>query len=131
LTALEPLLQIPGTWFCSLQKGPATDQWQSSRFASLPDWTDELTDFADTAALIDALDLVITVDTSIPHLAGALGKPVWTLLHTVPDWRWLLDRNDSPWYPSMRLFRQASFADWTRPIAEIVQALRSFKMPCA
>jgi len=66
----------------------------------------ELKDFCDTAALLGQLDLLVTVDTSVAHLAGALGRPVWLLLPRVPDWRWMLDRDDSPWYPSMRLFRQ-------------------------
>ena len=71
------------------------------------DWTDELTDFADTAALIEALDLVITVDTAVAHLAGALGKPVWILNRFDACWRWLADRDDSPWYPSARLLAAA------------------------
>ena len=70
-------------------------------------FADTLTDFAETAALVDTLDLVISVDTSVAHLAGALGRPVWMLLPRVPDWRWLLERDDCPWYPSARLFRQA------------------------
>jgi ADP-heptose:LPS heptosyltransferase len=77
-------------------------------------------DMADTAALIANLDLVIAVDTSVAHLAGALGKPVWLLLPLSPDWRWLLDREDSPWYPGMRLFRQERLGDW-QPVVERVQ----------
>jgi hypothetical protein len=83
----------------------------------------ELTDFADTAALMDALDLVICVDTSVAHLAGALGRPLWVLLPRVPDWRWLLDRDDSPWYPTARLFRQDKPGDWPATIGNAVQAL--------
>jgi Tfp pilus assembly protein PilF len=82
-----------------------------------------LSDFADTAALMTSLDLVITVDTSLAHLAGALGKPVWILLPFAPDWRWLLDRTTSPWYPSARLFRQASPGDWDEVIARVKAAL--------
>jgi hypothetical protein len=87
------------------------------------DWTEELHDFADTAALIANLDLVIAVDTAVVHLAGAMGKPVWTLLPFVPDWRWLLEREDSPWYPTMRLFRQSSWGDWDSVITRVVEAL--------
>jgi hypothetical protein len=82
-------------------------------------------DFADTAALLDLMDLVITVDTSIAHLAGAMGKPVWILLPFRPDWRWMLDRRDSPWYPSARLFRQPRIADWESVIEEVGAELRS------
>ena len=77
---------------------------------------------ATTAALLDLMDLVITVDTSIAHLAGAMGKPVWILLPFAPDWRWLLDRDDSPWYPTMRLFRQQSHGDWDGVFSRIVMA---------
>jgi len=73
---------------------------------------DEFTDFSDTAALIENVDLVISTCTSIPHLSGALGKETWILLSHVPDWRWLLDRKDSPWYPAMKLYRQTSIGDW-------------------
>jgi ADP-heptose:LPS heptosyltransferase len=76
------------------------------------DWRDQLADFSDTAALIECMDLVISVDTSVAHLAGALGKPTWVLLPFVPDWRWMLEREDSPWYPSMKLYRQPSSGDW-------------------
>ncbi|PSO49781.1 MAG: TIGR03032 family protein, partial [Cyanobacteria bacterium SW_9_44_58] len=79
--------------------------------------------YADTARAIQALDLIIGVDTSVVHLAGALGKPVWTLLSYHSDWRWLLDRNDSPWYPTMRLFRQQTSDDWASVMAEVKNAL--------
>jgi hypothetical protein len=88
----------------------------------LVDWTQELKDFADTAALIANLDLVIAVDTAVAHLAGAMGKPVWTLLPFVP-WRWLLGREDSPWYPSMRLFRQPRMGDWDSVVMRVVEEL--------
>jgi len=78
-----------------------------------------LRDFADTAALIMQLDLVITVDTSVAHLAGALGKEAWILLPFMPDWRWLLDRADSPWYDSVRLFRQPGAGDWGSVLQEV------------
>jgi ADP-heptose:LPS heptosyltransferase len=93
------------------------------RASGLCDLTADLADFADTAALIAALDLVIAVDTSVAHLAGALGKPVWLMLPFAPDFRWLLERNDSPWYPSMRLFRQQRLGDWQGVIARIGAAL--------
>jgi ADP-heptose:LPS heptosyltransferase len=82
-----------------------------------------LTDFAETAALIAALDLVITVDTSVAHVAGALGCPAWLLLPYAPDWRWLLDRNDTPWYDSLHLFRQPSPGDWRSVIGAVATAL--------
>jgi ADP-heptose:LPS heptosyltransferase len=92
---------------------------------TLIDWSEDIHDFADTAALIDNLDLVITVDTSVAHLAGAMGKPVWVMIPFVPDWRWMLDRTDSPWYPTMRLFRQPLADDWTSVIHSIASQLQS------
>ena len=86
----------------------------------------EFGDFSDTAALISQLDLVISVDTSVAHLAGALGKPVWILLTHVPDWRWLLDRDDSPWYPSARLFRQRETREWGSVTMRLREALLEF-----
>jgi len=83
------------------------------------DLTSDLVDFTDTAALIACLDLVITVDTSVAHLAGALGRPTWVLLPYTPDWRWLLDRDDSPWYPSMRLFRQTESREYESVIDRV------------
>ncbi len=85
--------------------------------------TDELLDFGDTAALATLMDVVITVDTSLAHLAGALGLPTWVLLPDVPDWRWLTDRSDSPWYPTMRLFRQTKRGDWGPVIAAVSREL--------
>ena len=83
----------------------------------------ELHDFSDTAAVIANLDLVISVDTAAVHLAGAIGKPVWALLPCAPDWRWMLKRGDSPWYPSMRLFRQARSNDWKSVFEQVKDAL--------
>jgi ADP-heptose:LPS heptosyltransferase len=80
--------------------------------------------FLDTAAVMETLDLVISSDTSIAHLAGALGRPVWVALKWVPDWRWMLDRPDSPWYPTMRLFRQRTRDDWREPFSHIENAVR-------
>ncbi|MGD0388297.1 MAG: tetratricopeptide repeat protein [Tepidisphaeraceae bacterium] len=125
LEALAPLGQVPGTWFCSLQKGEAARQ-ASAEPAGLhiTDWTAELSDFADTAALIANLDLVISCDTAVAHLAGAIGKPVWLLLPLVADWRWMEKRDDSPWYPTMRLFRQVKPGDWRTPVLEAAKMLR-------
>jgi tetratricopeptide (TPR) repeat protein len=124
LQVLEPLLAMPEIAFYSLQKGIpqieiTTLGWQDK----IIDLNDRLTDMADTAAAIAQLDLVITVDTSVAHLAGALGKPVWVMLAQVPDWRWMQHRLDSPWYPTMRLFRQQQPGDWQGVMTEIVQAL--------
>ncbi len=85
---------------------------------------DEMKDFSDTAALIDAIDLVITVDTAAAHLAGAMGKPVWILLPWMPDWRWLIERSDSPWYPTATLFRQPATGDWGSVVGDICERLR-------
>jgi hypothetical protein len=104
---------VPGATFISLQKDARTDDKASLRERTdIVDLTEHLADFKETAALIACLDLVITVDTSVAHLAAALGCPTWVLLPSVPDWRWLLDRDDSPWYPTMRLFRQATAGDY-------------------
>ena len=90
----------------------------------LHDFTEDLHDFADTAALIDSLDLVISVDTAVAHLAGALGKPVWLLNRFDTDWRWLQNRDDSPWYPTLRQFRQPTPGDWPSVIGRAQDALR-------
>jgi tetratricopeptide (TPR) repeat protein len=122
-------LKLPDLDFYSLQKGePAEgdllalqpDHWPERNFINL---ADEMRDFSDTAALIENLDLVISVDTAVAHLAGAMGKPVWLLLPCVPDWRWLLNRDDSPWYPTARLFRQTAWDDWPGLIARVRQEL--------
>jgi tetratricopeptide (TPR) repeat protein len=119
LELLEDLVHIEGAQFFSLQLGPtpAEDQWLRSR--AIFDLGPALSDYAATARCLVELDLLITVDTSVAHLAGALGRPVWTLLPACNDWRWLEDRGDTPWYPSMRLFRQKGLRNW-RPVAERV-----------
>lgn len=124
LTDFQSLSDLEGVVFYSLQIGEGSEQLESLPVAmKIVDLTDRIHDFADTAALIESLDLVISVCTSVTHLAGALGKPVWTLLHFASDWRWLLERADSPWYPSMRLFRQTTAGDWTTVIASVRQEL--------
>ena len=131
LAALAPLLAVPGAAFFSLQKGEGLRELDASPHAPIVNLDPVLGDFSDTAAAIDALDLVITVDTSVAHLAGALGKEVWTLHAQVPDWRWMLDRGDSPWYPTMRLFRQSALNDWSAPVAAAAHALAGFVSQCA
>lgn len=122
LADLKPLFTLTGVAWFSLQVGPA--QVEAMAFNDvLVDVAGELNDFADTAALIEQLDLVISVDTAVAHLAGALGKPVWLLVPFVPDWRWLLGRTDSPWYPTMRLFRQLVVGSWAEPVGGIAHAL--------
>jgi ADP-heptose:LPS heptosyltransferase len=92
---------------------------------------DALTNFNETAALVHQLDLVVTVDTSVAHLAGAMGKPVWLLLQHNPDWRWLLDRDDSPWYPTVRLFRQPGPGEWDAVIGRVARELVMLTQPSA
>jgi Flp pilus assembly protein TadD len=126
LSLLLPLLDV-GATFVSLQKevrpgDPAILSQRSEIFDDIG----SLNDFSETAALISQLDLVISVDTAVAHLAGALAKPVWVLLPRVPDWRWQLERNDSPWYPSARLFRQSDARRWDLVIDEVRAALSSF-----
>ena len=87
------------------------------------DYTKEIEDYSDIAAIIQNLDLIISVDSPVAHLAGALGKPVWILLQFVPDWRWMLNRQDSPWYPTMRLFRQTSCDEWESVIENVKKNL--------
>jgi tetratricopeptide (TPR) repeat protein len=128
LASLSPLTQVPGVRFYSLQKIDAARQAQSPPPGmSLTDWTGDLHDFADTAALAMNLDLVITIDSAVAHLVGAIGRPVWVLVQYIPDWRWLLDRTDSPWYPTMRLFRQPARCDWTNPIGRLARDLSGFR----
>jgi hypothetical protein len=126
LNALLPLLNT-GATIVSIQKDlrPA-DATVLGGHRDIVQIAERLADFSDTAALVSNLDLVITVDTSIAHLAGALGRPVWVLLPYLPDWRWLLDRDTSPWYPTARLFRQDQTRSWDRVIQNVREALLKF-----
>ena len=128
LAALEPLAELPGVRLVSLQKGPGLEQLSNVPFGErVVDLSAELDRgpdaFLDTAAVMAGLDLVISSDTSVAHLAGALGRPVWTLLAASPEWRWGLERRDSPWYPTMRLFRQTTCGEWQTVVAAVVAAL--------
>jgi tetratricopeptide (TPR) repeat protein len=124
LAQLAALTDAGPAAFVSLQKPmPARDLEVMQRFPCMTDLADDLTDFGETAALMENLDLVITVDTSMGHLAGALGKPAWILIPKAADWRWMLDRQDSPWYPSVRLFRQQQPGAWDDPIGRLRAAL--------
>ena len=114
-----PLLEMDFEFHCLQKDLRPGDREALARFARLRRWDDELRDFADTAALANALDLVISVDTSIAHLAGALGRPTWILLTAMADYRYLLDRDDSPWYPTARLFRQARVGDWDAVVERV------------
>lgn len=123
LTELLPLLNCPGVAFYSLQSQPSPAECRFLEAHGVRNLRDSLTDMGATAAIIAALDLVISIDTAVAHLAGALGKPIWTLLPAIADWRWLLARADSPWYPTMRLFRQPRAGDWSAVISQVVTAL--------
>lgn len=125
--ALSPLLQNDAVDYYALQVGEeALMQLRMHGDGKrVADYSRELRDFSDTAALIDNLDLVISVDTAVAHLASALGKPVWLLNRYNPDWRWLLERNDSPWYPSMRIFRQSKAGDWSDVIRQVQAELQA------
>jgi hypothetical protein len=129
LAAAAPLARVPGVSLVSLQKGVEARQRGELEFGrdiiQLTDplhmGADEIA--ADTAAIIMGLDLVITCDTALAHLAGALGAPAWVVLQAVPDWRWLIERSDSPWYPTMRLFRQRTPGDWPEVFEHVAAEL--------
>jgi hypothetical protein len=132
LTQFMRLLMLPGISAVSLQK--ELSSIESSQIDGSPSVLNvgpEFTDFGDTAAVIEQLDLIITVDTSVAHLAGALGRPVWVLLPYAADWRWMIDRSDSSWYPTARLFRQAKPDGWNNVINEVTDELkRKFSLNC-
>jgi hypothetical protein len=125
LAALRPLLELDAD-FLSLQREMAlADSIALASMRGISGHGEALADFADTAALLAHLDLVIAADTSVVHLAGAMGTPVWVMNRYARCWRWLRGRSDSPWYPTARLFRQTSFGDWAGVIAQIGQALKA------
>lgn len=124
LAAFLGLAGIPGIRLISIDnRAPAAQDVEAAARLRVADFAADLTDFTETAALVANLDMVITVDTSVLHLAGALGKPVWGLIKLAPDWRWMLERSDSPWYPTLRLFRQGRDGDWAEAVAGVVAML--------
>jgi glycosyl transferase family 9 (putative heptosyltransferase) len=130
LIEFAPLAALPDVRLISLQKNFGLEQLETLPegfvVESLGDELDAGPDaFTDTAAVMQSLDLIVTSDTSIAHLAGALGRPTWVALKRVPDWRWLLDRNDSPWYPTMRLFRQRVADNWSTVFQEMAAELKT------
>jgi hypothetical protein len=127
LSDLAPLADLPGVIFYSLQKGGRQEQASNPpQGMRLIDAAPGLNDMSDVGAILHSLDLLICVDTAPAHLAGALGRPVWTLVSYSPDWRWMLDRDDSPWYPTMRLFRQPRLWDWASVIAKVRVSLNEW-----
>jgi ADP-heptose:LPS heptosyltransferase len=124
--AMARCLDAGGVAIVSLQKDASAAEIQALG-ADVFDAGAHLSDMSDTAALIAELDLVISVDSAMCHLAGALGAPVWTLINAAPDWRWMLNRADSPWYPTMRLFRQPRPGDWAGVADQVREALASLR----
>jgi hypothetical protein len=126
LAQFAPLASLDSVAFYSLQKGIAAAQAADPPAGlRLMDWTEDLTDYAETAAMIQHLDLIVTVDTAVAHLAGAMGKRTWLMLPWIPDWRWMLERTDSPWYPTMRLFRQRKTGDWAEVLRQVAGSLQN------
>ena len=122
---LLPLLGVPGVQFISLQKDLRDgDEDLLRRHPHVIHLGDQIEDFSDTAAIMSLLDLIISSDTAPVHLAGALGGPVWVLLQKQPDWRWMFDREDCPWYATARLFRQPIAGDWDSVVQQVAAALR-------
>jgi len=135
LRNFAPLAAVPGVRLISLQLGPGSEQIREMAadfsVTQLPGEIDATAGaFMDTAAILENLDLVISSDTAIVHLAGALGIPCWVVLGVSPDWRWLLDREDSPWYPSLRLFRQIERGNWDEVFQRVRERLRSLAAGC-
>jgi hypothetical protein len=126
LASLRELAAIPGVRLVSVQKPiPDADRDVFTELG-LDDLTVDLPDFSETAAVIANLDLIVSVDSAVAHLAGAMGVPTWTLIYEPADWRWMTRREDSPWYPTMRLFRQPRAGEWGEPIGRLIGALRQY-----
>jgi len=132
LSEYELLASIPGLQFVSLQKGYGSEQLETCTFKDkFVDCQDEISaawDWMETAAIINSCDLIITSDTSVAHLAGALGKPTWILLKKIPEWRWALEGETSPWYPSVRLFRQTEAENWMQVMLKVKEELQKLLM---
>ncbi|HXW23410.1 MAG TPA: tetratricopeptide repeat protein, partial [Xanthobacteraceae bacterium] len=124
VATLAPLLRLNGVRWFSLQVGERAGDLARPADGAVTDLAPQLKDFAETAAAIANLDLVITVDTAAAHVAGATGRPAWVMLRKIPDWRWLIDRDDSPWYPSLRLYRQQQRGDWDEVVRRVRSALQ-------
>jgi hypothetical protein len=125
LHQLAPLLDLPIAFYSLQKEVRDEDKLTISGFNQIDQFAEELIDFSDTAGLVDCLDLVITVDTSVAHLAGAMAKNVWILISYLPDYRWMLDRSDTPWYPTATLFRQPDVGDWDSVISNVRAALQA------
>jgi hypothetical protein len=127
LAAFGPLGEVEGAHFFLLQKGDAEVQVKNPpagmEFTNLAPF---IKDFSDTAAMLDALDLLISIDTSVVHVAAALNKPVWMMLAYSPGHMWMLNRTDTPWYPTIRIWRQPKFKDWATPVGEIKEELKKY-----
>jgi hypothetical protein len=119
LKQLAPLWEAPDIAWFSLQTGEHVSQLAEAPSGLIRDLGKDVTDFADTAAAIAHLDLLITIDTATAHLAGAMGAKTWTMIPFAPDWRWMHGRSDSPWYPTMRLFRQPKIDDWNSVVRQV------------
>lgn len=131
LADMSPLAFVQGINWIGLQKGPAASQARTDHLPynfKVDNWGEEFEDFSDTAGAVQCLDLIITIDTAVAHLAGALGKDVWILLPAIPDWRWLLERSHTPWYPTAHLFRQFREGGWSRIMAHMSASLERWRL---
>jgi hypothetical protein len=130
LTDFLPLANVSGIALLALQKGPKTGQ-AGAYYGRAPliNIGAEIEDYDDTMAILENLDLLVTVDTSVAHLAGAMGRPVWIMLPRAPDWRWLLERRDTPWYPTVRLFRQQTVRQWGDVAKAMAAELAAWSWP--